>query len=232
MSWGCFDRGGPLKRFFRLPVDDMLSAMEHLMTRGHPARSMAPMFATMLVTWFVYVPIHELLHAYGCIWTGGTVEELFIQGKYGGGLLKQWFPFVVTGGDYAGQLTKFTRDDDLIYFSTVFAPFLLTVFIGVPLVRVCTRRRHTWLFGSSVVLGLAPFYNVPGDYYEMASILFTRLLTFAAARFTGASRTRMASCSRRRTPSPTSSTPPIFSSPRGSRRRTACSPWVVAREGC
>jgi hypothetical protein len=31
--------------------------------------------------------------------------------------------------------------------------------------------------GTAVVVGLAPIYQLPGDYYEMGSIVVTRLLT-------------------------------------------------------
>ena len=47
----------------------------------------------------------------------------------------------------------------------------------VPLIRVCARRRRPFLFGTAAVLGLAPFYNIPGDYYEMGSIITTRVVT-------------------------------------------------------
>lgn len=166
--------------FFRRPVDDALGAMGHVMAGRDvtPARGLLPMVIAMVVTWFIYVPIHELLHAYGCIWTGGEVTELFVQPHYGGTLLQRWFPWVVTGGDYAGQLTGFTDDNDWIYMATVFMPFVLSVLFGVPLLRWCAKGKHPWLIGVGIVLGLAPFYNLPGDYYEMASILITRVLTW------------------------------------------------------
>ena len=32
----------------------------------------------------------------------------------------------------------------------------------------------------AIVVGLAPFYNMPGDYFEMGSIITTRVLTLFA----------------------------------------------------
>lgn len=168
----------PVKRFFLRPLDDLLTGLGHIMTGDRPVRALVVMLIAVVVTWFVYVPIHELLHAYGCMVTGGTVTELQIKAYYGGALLCRWFPFVVSGSDYAGQLTGFdTKGNDWIYLATDFGPFILTVLIGVPLVRLCTKRRRTVLFGSAFVVALAPFYNVPGDYYEMGSTISTRALT-------------------------------------------------------
>ena len=140
-----------------------------------------------IVTWFLYVPVHELLHAVGCWATGGTVTELQIDTKYGGGILKQWFPFVVAGGGpYAGRLTGFdTHGSDLVYLATDFMPFVLSLFPGVSLLFVCRRRSRPWLLGASVVLGLAPFYNATGDYYEMGSIVVTRVWTWSVGADSG-----------------------------------------------
>lgn len=167
-----------MRKWIYIPLDDVLGAMEPIMRVRSPFRSLAPMMAAMVITWFVYVPIHELMHAYGCIVTGGTVTELEIKPMYGGSILARYFDFVTPGGPYAGRLSGFdTFDNDLIYLATDFAPFLLTVLIGVPLLRWCTRARRPWVFGAAVVVGLAPFYNLPGDYFEMSSILVTRTLT-------------------------------------------------------
>jgi len=150
------------------------------MTRGNPARVMIPLLGLMIAAWFVYVPIHELLHCYGCIWTGGTVTELELQAHYGGNLLKPYFPFIVTGSDYAGRLSGFdTAGNDWIYLATVFGPFALSVLFGVSLLRLCARKRRPWLTAPAFVVGLAPFYNIQGDYYEMGSTIVTRILTLA-----------------------------------------------------
>jgi len=54
---------------------------------------------------------------------------------------------------------------------------MLTVVLGVPLIKACGRRTRPILFAISVVVGLAPFYNLQGDYFEMGSIGVTRVLT-------------------------------------------------------
>ena len=165
--------------FFRKPLDDALRGMEPIMRVRSPLRTLAPMLISMAATWIVYVPIHELLHVAGCEVAGGEAYELEIKALYGGHILKKIFPDLIkVGGHYAGRLSSFEwYGNDLIYLVTDFMPFLLTVFIGVPLVYLCMRRRRPWLFGSAVVVGFAPFYNLPGDYYEMASISLTRFLT-------------------------------------------------------
>lgn len=145
-------------------------------------RSLVPMLLSMLVTWIIYVPIHELLHVGGYVATGGPISEAVLEIKpmYGGKILAKYFSFVEPGGPYAGRLREFKRDDDLIYLATDFGPFMLSVLFGVVLLRICGRRRRPLLFGPAVVLGAAPFYNLSGDYYEMASIITTRVLTWVS----------------------------------------------------
>jgi hypothetical protein len=167
-----------MRRFFRQPIDDVLAALEHLVTVRNPLTTMVPAILTMLVTWFVYVGIHELLHVAGCLVAGGTVSTLEISSRYGGAIYAKYFDFVVTGSEYAGRLSGFdTKGSDWTYMSTVFGPFLLTVLFGVALVKLCARGRRPILFGVAVVVGLAPFYNLQGDYFEMGSIVVTRVLT-------------------------------------------------------
>ena len=170
-----------MRTFFRQPIDDVLSCLERLMSVRSAFKAMGPTLLAMLVTWFIYVPIHELLHVAGCVVTGGEVSRLEIAPRYFGGVLANVFPFVVSGSNYAGQLTGFdTKGNDLIYLATDFMPFVLTVLIGVPLIRLCVQRRRPVLFGIAIVVGLAPFYNIPGDYYEMGSIITTRAYTLVA----------------------------------------------------
>jgi hypothetical protein len=170
-----------LHALIRRPFDDLMACMEAIARAGRPARALAAMVLGLGATWFVYVPIHELLHVLGCVATGGSVSELEIQPIYGGALLAEVFPFVVTGGSYAGRLSGFdTHGSDWVYLATDVTPYLLTVVLGVPALRLCARRRRPLLFGSAVVVGLAPFYSIPGDYYEMGSILTTRVATWLA----------------------------------------------------
>jgi hypothetical protein len=164
--------------FLRRPLDDVSRCMEQLIDAPRPVTAMALAFASMALTWFIYVPIHELLHVAGCLATGGSVSELEIQPEYGGHLLARVFDFVVVGGEYSGRLSGFdTHGSDFTYFATDIGPYLLSIFIGVPLLQLCTRARRPLLFGPAIVIGLAPFYNFIGDYYEMASTLVTRLVT-------------------------------------------------------
>jgi len=178
-------KASSLKRFFALPVYDVLDCLERLASTRRPGLLMFGMLAVGCLAWFVYVPIHELLHVAGCVLTGGDVYQLEIKPWYGGTLLARFFPWVVSGSDYAGRLSGFdTKGSDLTYLATDFSPFLLTVLFGVLLLKLCARRPHPILFPIAVVLALAPFYNIPGDYFEMGSILTTRGLTpIAGPRF-------------------------------------------------
>ncbi len=68
----------------------------------NPIKAMAPMLIAMLVTWFLYVPVHELLHVLGCVGTGGKVTELSLRPWYGGTILQHYFDFIVPDSNYAG----------------------------------------------------------------------------------------------------------------------------------
>jgi len=160
------------------PILDVFRALEQAMGAKRPGLAMIFMVIALIVSWFIYVPIHELLHAWGCHITGGRVSELQMDAKYGATLLKPYFPFIVVGGSYAGRLTGFdTHGSDWIYFVTVFMPFVLTVLPGVALILLCGRRGRPLLLGTAVVVGLAPFYQLTGDYFEMGSILVTKFVT-------------------------------------------------------
>jgi len=176
-------------RFFNEPIRDLMGAMEAQIVRAHhPPRALVGVLLASVATWWVYVPIHELLHALGCYVTGGTVTELQIAPAYGGALFARFLPFVVGNSEYAGRLSGFdTHGSDIVYLATDALPFLLTVFIGVPLLKACARGRRAALLGAAFVLALAPFYCLTGDYYEMGSILTTRVMAWltgsAASRF-------------------------------------------------
>jgi hypothetical protein len=171
-----------LRRLFRLPLDDATRAMEAIVRDRSPVSALTPLVVAIAITWIVYVPVHELLHALGCAATGGDVSELQIQAVYAGALLARVFDFVVVGGEYAGRLSGFeTHGRDLVYLATVLTPYLLSVFPGVTLLHVAARRASPWLFGVAAVLAFAPIYNIPGDYFETASILTTRVATWLGA---------------------------------------------------
>ena len=167
-----------LKTILLLPFEDFISALENCIKVFSFTRIFI-IIAAFVATWLIYVPIHELAHAIGCIVGGGTVTRLEISPMYGAAFLQKVFPFVAVGSDYAGQLTGFdTHGSDLIYLLTDFFPYLLTVFIGVPLLRSAARSSRivgSLKLGVAIPLAFAPFISFSGDYYEMGSIIVTRI---------------------------------------------------------
>lgn len=139
---------------------------------------------SLVITWFLYVPIHELLHVAGCIISGGSVSELMMGREYGAAFLARIFPFITpASSQYAGRLTGFEPNGDAGYLLTVFAPYILTLFPGVWCLLYAARKGMFWLFGPGIVLGLASFYNLTGDFFEIGTILVTRVLdVFTAGR--------------------------------------------------
>jgi hypothetical protein len=123
----------------------------------------------------------------GCILGGGTVSKLEISPMYGALFLKEIFPFVSVGSEYAGQLTGFdTKGSDLIYLLTDFFPFLLTIFVGVPLLRSAAGSKPLWAaikLGLGLPIAFAPFISFSGDYYEMGSIIISRIAGFISPAF-------------------------------------------------
>jgi hypothetical protein len=167
-------------RLFRQPLDDYVAALRPF-ADGWRWPSLAALVVAAAVCWWIYVPLHELAHAFGCLFGGGRVTRLEIDPLYGAALLQRIFPFVSVGSDYAGQLTGFdTGGSDLTYLLTDFLPFAGTILIGVPLLHAAARpsRAPTLqavLFGAALPVAFAPFVSLTGDYYEMGSILVSRL---------------------------------------------------------
>ncbi|MBX3027770.1 hypothetical protein KF840_22980 [bacterium] len=178
----------------RLPVDDYLAGLEVLLRAPSRATPLAAA-AAAVAAWWLYLPAHELLHALGCLAGGGTVTRLEIDAMYGAAWLQRVFPFVAVGSRYAGQLTGFdTRGSDLTYLLTDALPYALTILIGVPALRAAARRPAGWgqalLFGAALPVALAPFISLAGDYYEIGSIIVSRLVAtvrpgFDPARWRG-----------------------------------------------
>jgi hypothetical protein len=142
------------------------------------SRGLVMALVGMLLSWWVYVPVHELMHAWGCLVAGGTVTRLEIDELYGAAWLARVFPYVSPGSEYAGRLSGFdTHGSDLVYLATVFFPFVPTLFPGVLALRAAaTARRPRGLYlGAAVPWALAPFVALTGDYYEMGSILVSRV---------------------------------------------------------
>jgi hypothetical protein len=155
----------------------LLAGVEHSLDLGW--RGWLALVLGVAAGWWVYVPLHELAHAFGCLAAGGEVRRLELAPEYGAGLLARWLPFVAVGSDYAGQLTGFdTRGSDLIYLVTVLAPYALTLFPGVPLLLWSSGRPGVaggTLFGASLPWALAPLLSITGDYYEAGAILASRI---------------------------------------------------------
>lgn len=160
------------------PALDYLAALTAMHERGFAGLALASV--AFALAWFVYVPAHELFHAWGCLLAGGEVTQLEIAPEYGGAILARMFPYVVSGSSYAGQLTGFdTHGNDAVYLATVLAPFLLTIGIGVPVLKRSARPMtrpawRPWLLGAAVPMAYAPFVSLVGDYYEAGSILVSR----------------------------------------------------------
>lgn len=177
-----------LLHIVRAPLDDYMAALNACLTRVSVAAVLA-IVGGFLVSYWVYVPIHELLHVVGCVATGGEVTRLEMSPTYGAAALQKIFPFIAVGSDYAGQLTGFdTHGNDLTYLATDFTPFLLTILIGIPALRLVGTRpmrplRACVLLGVSLPVAFAPFISITGDYYEMGSIIVSRAVAWSVPSF-------------------------------------------------
>jgi hypothetical protein len=165
-----------LRSLFLAPWRDAMFGMERVVA-AEGGRGMALALLGVLASWWVYVPVHELMHAWGCTLAGGTVTRLEIDEVYGAAGLARVFPFVSPGSAYAGRLSGFdTHDSDFVYLATVFFPFTLTLFPGVLALQgvIHARRPRAFFFGAAVPWALAPFVSLVGDYYELGSIMVSR----------------------------------------------------------
>lgn len=168
-----------LVRLVAQPLRDWLDALDACLGEVSRAHLIAIPLG-FLLSWWIYVPVHELAHAWGCLLAGGEVTRLEIDGIYGAAWLARAFPYVTVGSEYAGRLSGFdTRGSDLVYLATCALPFVLTIFVGVPLFRAVPRvrgRRRSVMLGAALPMAFAPFVSLPGDYYEMGSILVSRMV--------------------------------------------------------
>jgi hypothetical protein len=166
-------------RLLLRPFQDLLNGLERCLEPG--VRGLLSTFAGLLATWWIYVPVHELLHAFGCELGGGRVWRLEIDPLYGGALLDRWFSFVEAGGEYAGRLAGFdTAGSTAVHLFTTGLPFLLTVFPGVWLMRWGARRGSGLAYGAGLVPATAPMLSLTGDAYEIGSLLATQLAPWAS----------------------------------------------------
>jgi hypothetical protein len=168
-----FDRKS-LSRGLLLPARDVLQGLDRCLDAG--PWGLLTVACGLLAGWWIYVPLHELLHAGACLAAGGTVSRLEIDPIYGGSLLARVFPLIVPASAYAGRLSGFdTHGSDAIYLATDLGPFLLAILPGSWALRRAVRSRHPLLYGLALPAALAPFLSLTGDAYEIGSILITRL---------------------------------------------------------
>ena len=146
-----------------------------LLKKGMPG--FLVLVVALIIFWHVYVPFHELFHVFGCWLTGGEVTELALKPQYGGRLLQPLFPFIVADSDYAGQLTGFTTPNDLSYLVVDLFPYLLSL-PGIALFVWARKKLSPLAFSLAVVLGLTPFFSIPGDFYEAASLGVSRIASW------------------------------------------------------
>lgn len=161
---------------FRTAWQDTIAVLD--LHSGIDLRRLLPqLLAGLILAVYLYVPAHELLHAAGCLAVGGRVTAIEIAPLFGGRLLARLFPVISAETAYAGRLGGFdVGGSSLRLLATDLAPYLLTVLAGVPLVRRLQRRPAAWLVAPALLLALAPFLSLPGDYYEMGSVLVTTVL--------------------------------------------------------
>ena len=168
---------------FVLPLRDFWRGYERVL-EGR-IKGLLSVLVGMLVGWWIYIPFHELMHAFACMATGGEVTRLEVDTMYGGALLAKVFPWVYAGSDYAGQLTGFdTGGSDLVYLATDFGPFILTLFPAVWLMRRFGQAGAGLPFGLVLPFALAPFLSITGDAYEIGSILVTQVPPWSSRELT------------------------------------------------
>lgn len=165
-------------RFLLAPFKDFLTLFEAHLQAGRGA-ALAAILLGLAAAWWIYVPLHELLHAWGCLAAGGQVERLEIDPLYGAHLLARIFPYVHPGSDYAGRLSDFnSAGSDWTYAATVAAPLLLGL-AGFPLLRLAvpsstSSRGLAWrrplLFGAAALLAASPLLSLTGDLLELGSL--------------------------------------------------------------
>lgn len=167
----------PLGAYSRL-FAELLGAISSLESR--PDTSLA--LKTKLVLWLValwgfYVPLHELFHALGCLISGGEVWEIELSVWSGGGILGSVFPLFKPVASFGGRLSGYsTGGSDWVYFLTDLFPYFPTMIFGTYLLRRGSSPPRPSVLALGMILALAPFISIPGDYYEMGSILVSDLV--------------------------------------------------------
>jgi len=159
---------------FAGPFRELFQGLDAVLRSG--VRSLLLVGVGLIAGWWIYVPAHELLHAFGCWAAGGEVSRLEIDPLYGADALARIFPFVSPGGAYAGRLSGFdTRGSDWIYWLTDLAPFALALFPGFWWLRKAARAGRAGIFGAALPTACAPLLSLSGDAYEMGSLAVVHL---------------------------------------------------------
>jgi hypothetical protein len=169
-----------------LPIPLMLRAMtiepwrrfeaclERVVAGPRPLARLLLVALCTAAAWWIYVPLHELAHAGGCVSCGGEVRRMTLAPLYGGTLAARRFHWIDDRTPYAGQLADFsTGGSDLCYLWLVLAPFVATP-LARPLLCRAERRGSAPAFAAGVILAAAPVLSIPGDFYEASSIVVTR----------------------------------------------------------
>jgi hypothetical protein len=149
------------------------ACLERVIAGPRPLARLLVVAICAAAAWWVYVPLHELAHAGGCVSCGGEVRRMTLAPLYGGRIAARCFSWIDDRTSYAGQLADFsTGGSDLCYLWLVLAPFVATP-LARPLLRRASRRRSAPGFAAGVVLAAVPVLSIPGDFYEAASIVVT-----------------------------------------------------------
>ena len=158
----------PLIKWTKTALNTPTQALSHLLDDGSN-KKLVILLLVFFVSFWIYVPIHELMHALATFLVGGEVRELAIDATYGGVFFAKIFPFVVSESEYAGQLTDFTTPNKFAYFIVDMFPYLLSL-PGVLLIRLAAKYKRLWLFSLGFLLMLVPITQIFGDFYEAASL--------------------------------------------------------------
>lgn len=158
--------------------EHLMQVVESLESGPNKSLTRKVMFLLWLILlWAIYVPIHELMHAFGCTVTGGEVQEIRLSVFFGGSLLEQWIPVFKADWSLGGRLSQFsTGGSDWVYLATDIFPYIPSILFGVWLLGMGLRSNRQLVLALGLILALAPILSIPGDYYEMGSIVITDLI--------------------------------------------------------
>jgi hypothetical protein len=73
---------GALFAPWRRGFEEFLFALDRATAGRSGPATLARLLGWTLLAWWIYVPVHELLHALGCAAAGGSVGRLWIQPRY------------------------------------------------------------------------------------------------------------------------------------------------------